>query len=115
MSSLFSLNQYKATVHAETHNHVKLKIRFYKCSKDDASAGSFIMEIHRLSSSSVGFRGLTKIIFDFVKGETESLSFFEINERGWSIPSNEDLSVFEGMEEELNSITKPSFETLGQE
>lgn len=106
----------KAMVRAETHDHVKLNICFYKYNENNDSADYFIMEIHRLSSASFGFRGITKSIFDFVKGETKSLSCLERNRRGFSVPSDEELLMFNEMKkEEVDTIPEPSFETVGIE
>jgi len=55
----------KATINAETHEHVKFDINFYKSTTE---MGSFIVELHRLSSSSFGFRDEVRTILQSAKG-----------------------------------------------
>jgi len=63
LSILATYNIDEATIRAETCDHGKFNVRFYR-SKE--TAGSFVVEIHRLNSI-FGFSALTRTIFDSVK------------------------------------------------
>lgn len=95
-------NKETATIHAETFDHVKLNICFYKCIQDDAKVDSFIMEIKRLSSANFEFCGVTKTIFDFAKGNIESTPFSGRNQRMLAAPGGENVLLSEEMKEEYN-------------
>lgn len=58
-------NSDKATINAETNEHNRFDIHFYK---SVSMPDSFIVELHCLSSSSFGFRGEIRTILESAKG-----------------------------------------------
>jgi len=75
-----------ATIHAETCEHVKFDIHFYRCKTEP---GSSIVEIHRLNSSSFGFRDVVRMIFESAKGAHSTPNLTSVTRRlslPWIVP-----------------------------